>query len=140
MHTCIISHFPYLKKKNYLLCYTAKRIIYRRLQCIHFKDLGLKHSIIASSLSVHIDTITDWLKLFNTAGFDGLCKLDYDNRRISKLDSVQSQMKQYIDDNMIGTISQLQSYLLSVHQINIEQSWLFRYCKKNSIHLTRKHF
>lgn len=114
--------------------------IYRRLQCIHFKDIGLKHSIIASSLSVHIDTITDWLKLFNIAGFEGLCKLDYDNRRISKLDSVQSQMKQYIDDNMIGTISQLQSYLLSAHQINIEQSWLFRYCKKNSIHLTKKHF
>ena len=113
--------------------------IYRRLQCIHFKSIGFKHNLIASSIGVNIDTVTDWIKLYNTKGFTGLCHLEYEGRRSSKLDVVSADIKEYIKNNMIDKISQLQDYLLNTHNIFVEQSWLYRYCKKNSIHLIKKH-
>lgn len=113
--------------------------IYRRLQCIHFKQLGLPHNVIASSLSVHVDTVTDWLKLYNSKGLSGLCNLNYDGRRFSKLDNHLSDLRTYIDENLVSTIAQIQDYLLTTHDLYLEQSWLYRYCKKNSIHLIKKH-
>ncbi|MCB0538059.1 MAG: helix-turn-helix domain-containing protein [Bacteroidetes bacterium] len=113
--------------------------IYRRLQCIHFKQLGLSHQIIASSLSVHVDTVTDWIKLYHSKGLSGLCNLNYDGRRSSKLEDYLSDIRSYIDQNLVSTISQLQDYLLTTHDLYVEQSWLYRYCKKNSIHLIKKH-
>lgn len=112
--------------------------IYRRLQCIHFKTLGFKHNIIAGSIGVHPDTVTDWIKLYTTKGIEGLCNLDYDGRRISKLDAVSDKMKTYISENMVDRISMLQDYLLKEHDIFVEHSWLYRYCKKNSIRLIKK--
>ena len=112
--------------------------IYRRLQCIQFKILGFNHSIIASSLSVHIDTVTDWIKLYNKKGLEGLCNLAYEGRRVSKLDSVVEEIQDYIKENMVDKLSMLQDYLLEEHDILVEHSWLYRYCKKNTIHLIKK--
>ena len=112
--------------------------IFRRLQCLHFKTLGLKHNVIASALGVHVDTVTDWIKLYKNKGFDGLCKLSYDGRRVSKLDSVVEDMKKYIEENNVDKLSMLQDYLLKEHDIFVEHSWLYRYCKKNSISLIKK--
>lgn len=112
--------------------------IYRRLQCIHFKTLGFKHNIIAGSIGVHIDTVTDWLKLYKHKGFEGLCSLHYDGRKVSKLDSHIADLKTYITNNLVSTISQLQDYLLKEKDLYVEQSWLYRYCKKNSIRLIKK--
>jgi transposase len=118
---------------------TEKNIkIYRRLQCVHFKVLGLKHNIIAGSIGVHPDTVTDWLKLYTIKGIEGLCNLNYDGRRTSKLDEVADNIKAYISENMVDKISMLQDYLLTQHDMFVEHSWLYRYCKKNSIHLIKK--
>lgn len=113
--------------------------IYRRLQCIHFKSLGFKHKVIAEALGVHVDTITNWIKLYKNKGFDGLCKLSYEGRRVSKLDNVLEDMKKYIEENNVDKLSMLQDYLLKEHNIYVEHSWLYRYCKKNSIYLIKKH-
>ena len=128
-----------IDKLQELLKLEKNNKIYRRLQCIHFKSMGFKHQLIASSIGVNIDTVTDWMKLYNSKGFNGLCHMEYEGRRISKLDAVSDEMKEYINNNMVDKISKLQDYLLNTHDILIEQSWLYRYCKKNSIHLTRKH-
>ncbi len=113
--------------------------IFRRLQCIHFKSLGLKHKVIAEALGVHVDTVTDWLKLFKNKGFEGLCNLSYEGRRVSKLANVVEDMKKYIEENNVDKLSMLQDYLLEEHDIFVEHSWLYRYCKKNSIYLIKKH-
>uniref|UniRef100_UPI00374CEFA3 helix-turn-helix domain-containing protein n=1 Tax=Ferruginibacter sp. TaxID=1940288 RepID=UPI00374CEFA3 len=49
--------------------------ILRRYQCIWLANEKFPKKEIASMLSVNIDTVTDWIKLFNKNRFDGLSKL-----------------------------------------------------------------
>ena len=70
--------------------------IWRRLKCIDLKQKGHKHKDIAQILDVTIDTITDWLFLFNEGGFEELCKLNYEGRRISMLEKYKVNIEENI--------------------------------------------
>lgn len=93
---------------------------------------------MAESLGVHLDTITDWLKLYSRYGLERYCSLQYDGRRMSKLEPLKTEIKQYVNSQYISTINQLQDYLLDNYNLYVEHSWLYRFCKKNSIYLIKK--
>lgn len=110
----------------------------RRYQCIHMLHTGMKRQDIAELLDVYIDTITDWVKLYQLVGLTGLSDLKYDGRRPSALDAHKTEIIEHIRTTSVNTISQLQSYLRNDLQLEIEHSWLSRYLKKNSIVLIKK--
>lgn len=112
--------------------------VLRRYQCIWLSHEKLPKKEIASMLAVSIDTVTDWIKLFNKSRFDGLSKFNYDGRRPSTLDSVKDLLLKHIKAEPVSKLSELQHYLKKNHGIEIEHSWLSRYCKKNSIALIKK--
>lgn len=112
--------------------------ILRRYQCIWFAHEKFPKKEIASLLAVNIDTVTDWIKLFNKEGLKGLCELRYDGRRPSSLDAIKAELLKHIKTESISKLSELQHYLKSSHSIEIEHSWLSRYLKKNSIALIKK--
>ena len=112
--------------------------ILRRYQCIWFAHEKFPKKEIASLLAVNIDTVTDWIKLFNKIGLKGLRELQYDGRRPSSLDAVKAELLKHIRTESISKLSELQHYLKSKHSIEIEHSWLSRYLRKNSIALTKK--
>ncbi len=112
--------------------------ILRRYQCIWYAHEKFPKKEIASMLSISIDTVTDWIKLFNKNGLDNLANLNYEGRRPSLLDTVKVELLKYIKDESVSQLSELQHFLLEQHSIEIEHSWLSRYCKKNSIALIRK--
>ena len=112
--------------------------ILRRYQCIWFAHEKFPKKEIASLLAVNIDTVTDWIKLFNKNGLKGLRELQYDGRRPSSLDAVKVVLLKHIKTESISKLSELQYYLKSKHSIEIEHSWLSRYLKKNSIALIKK--
>lgn len=112
--------------------------ILRRYQCIHMLHNGMTKKATAELLDVNIDTITDWVKLYNQSGFAGLSALNYEGRRKSVLSSIDAELSTYIQTEMISTIAQLQDFIDQKLGIRIEHSWLSRYCKKNSIALIRK--
>ena len=112
--------------------------ILRRYQCIWLSHEKLPKKEIALTLGVNIDTVTDWIKLFNKERLAGLPKLHYEGRRPSVLDAVKTQLLQHIKDKPVSKLSELQDFLSTEHSIHVEHSWLSRYCKKNSIALTRK--
>ena len=39
----------------------------RRYQCLHMLHTGMKRQDVAELLDVYIDTITDWVKLYESA-------------------------------------------------------------------------
>jgi len=43
-----------------------------------------------------------------------------------------------VEQDNIATLKELQEFIRKQYDIEIEQSWLSRYCKKNSIFLTKK--
>lgn len=70
--------------------------IHRRLKCIEYKSKGATSLDIANILGVTNDTITDWVKLFTNKGFNGLCKLNYEGRRMSKLEPIKDEIVKYL--------------------------------------------
>lgn len=126
------------KQLKELLKTTSQSKILKRYQCIHFKYQGLPNKQIAVLLCVNIDTVTDWFKLFNKVGLKGLGELAYDGRHPSQLEEYKEEIKKYVDENIVSSIKELQSYIAEAYNITIEHSWLFRYCKKNSIYLIKR--
>ena len=112
--------------------------ILRRYQCIWLAHEKFPKKEIASMLAINIDTVTDWIKLFNKSRLDGLSKLYYEGRRPSSLDAVKDLLLKHIKTEPISKLSELQHFLKTKHSIEIEHSWLSRYCKKNSIALIKK--
>lgn len=112
--------------------------ILRRYQCIWMAYENFPKKEIASTLGVNIDTVTDWIKLFNKNRLGGLCKLHYEGRRPSRLDTVKDVLIKYIKEQSVSKLSELQDFLETKHSIIVEHSWLSRYCKRNSIALIKK--
>ena len=114
--------------------------IWRRLKCIDMKQKGHKHKEIAAFLDVTMDTITDWLFLFNEGGFEELCKLNYDGRRVSILEEHKANIEEKIEKENVPTVKYLQHWLKNKFDIEIEHSWLSRWLKKNQIFVQKDPF
>jgi transposase len=110
----------------------------RRYQCIWMCYEGIPKKEIASTLGVNIDTVTDWIKLFNTGGLNSLGKLKYEGRRPSALDALKDVIIKHVKQESVSKLSELQHFLTTKHGITVEHSWLSRYCKKNSIALIKR--
>lgn len=110
----------------------------RRYQCLWMLHEQYPKKEVAKVLSVNIDTVTDWIKLYNKEGLAGLGILKYEGRRPSSLDGIKEQLTRYVQTENINTLSELQRMIEQKHKLKIEHSWLSRYCKKNFIALTKK--
>ena len=110
----------------------------RRYQCLWMLHEQYPKKEVAKILSVNIDTVTDWIKLYNNEGLSGLGILKYEGRRPSSLDGIKEQLISYVQTENITTLSELQLLIEKKHQLKIEHSWLSRYCKKNFIALTKR--
>ena len=126
-----------IKKLNKLLKNEQRVKIWRRLKCIEMKHNGYKHKQISEILDVTLDTITDWIFIFNEGGFEELCKLNYDGRRVSVLEKHKNEITEKIDTEIVPTVSALQYWLKEKHQVEIEHSWLYRWLKKNEIYIKK---
>jgi transposase len=127
-----------LKKLKKIKQETTEKRIFRRLQCVELAVEGKEYKEIADIAGVCVDTITDWIKLFSSQGLEGLCQLNFKGKRQSKIDEHLEKIKADIGKNMISTLAELQDWLKKHYEIEMEKSWLFRCCKKNSICLARK--
>lgn len=128
-----------LKKLDKLKKQEKNKRIFRRLQCLILSHQGRENKEIADIAGVCVDTVTDWVKLYLDNGISGLCRLDFKNKRQSKIDDYADKIKGDVKNNTISTLSELQDWLKSRYAIEMEISWLSRCCKKNSICLTKKH-
>ena len=112
--------------------------VLRRLLCIELKDLGEENGKIARLCGVCRDTITDWLRLFEDGGFDGLCTFHYDGRRLPVLDQVKDELRRDLKAGKYGALKDVQHALKEEHGIDVCISWIWRYAKKNSLLLSRR--
>jgi len=99
---------------------------------------GKSNQEIADVIGVCKETVIDWVRIFETEGLNGICRLNYEGRRLLKIDPYIDKIKKDIKEEMISTLTELQDLLKRKYSIEIEQSWLSRCCKKNSVSLTKK--
>ena len=110
----------------------------RRYQCLSMLHENYPKKEVAKLLGVNIDTVTDWVKLYTKSGLAGLGLFHYEGRRPSTLDAIKDELVGLIKRENINTMVQLQAIIKSNFKLDVEESWLGRYCKKNSISLIKR--
>lgn len=113
--------------------------IYRRLLCIEQRLQGKSCKDIALELGVCLDTISDWTNIYEAEGLAALRNLHYEGRRVVKLEPYKNQMKEYVTEKSVRTLAEIQDWLKETHSVEAGQSWIFRFCKKNSIFHSKRH-
>ena len=129
------DEFTKLNKKKKLEKNTK---MYHRLQSIYLAHKGRDNKEITDILGVNKNSVTKWIKIYSKKGLDELCQPINYNRRSAKIDDHIDKIKKDIKNNTISTLAELQEWVKKKYSLEIEQSWLFRCCKKNSICLTKK--
>lgn len=129
----------YLQKLNERIKHEKSKKIYKRLEAIRMKHHGSTNRHIAHIFKVNHNTVAEWAKLFLEKGLDGLCSLKYEGRRKSKLDPHKKEIKEYIAGNAPSTLAELNEWLEESYGFKIEETWLSRYCKKNSLFPAKRH-
>ena len=119
---------------------TSNTWLLKRYQCIMMRSDSLSNEQISSYLHVDVNTLTNWVKMYLDGGFSKLETFNLSNRRKSKLEDLKEEIKKQVldEDKIIGSMNQLSSWLNKEHNLSIEESWLRRWCKKNSISLLKK--
>jgi transposase len=116
-----------------------KRVkVFRRLQALELASQNYKYQDIALVTSVTVDTITDWMRLYSEKGLEALLAPQFTGKRKSRFDDHAEEIKKDIEKNTIATLAELQDWIKRKYSLTLEQSWLFRCCKKNSICLTKR--
>ena len=109
-----------------------------RLQCIYLAHTGKKNREISDILVVNKNSVTAWMKIYIKDGLDALCRpIDYD-RRSSKIDEYIERIREDIKEHTISTLAELQDWVKEKYSLEMEISWLWRCCKKNSIYLAKR--
>lgn len=111
--------------------------ITKRYQTILMRNDGLPSSQIASYMSTDVNTVTNWVKLYLSGGFEKLETLNLENRRVSKLDAYLDQITTYVKETEVISINQLQTWLAKEHKLSVEESWLRKWCKKKDLAIKR---
>jgi len=112
--------------------------IYRRIIAMEQRLNGKSCKEIAKELGTCIDTLTDWTNIYEQGGLPALRKLHYEGRRISKLEAFKTKIKEHVKEESVQTIVEIQEWLKETHSVETGHSWLFKFCKKNSICLSKK--
>lgn len=119
---------------------TSNIWLLKRYQCVMMRSDSLSNKQISSYLHVDVNTLTNWVKMYLEGGFSKLETFNLSSRRQSKLEDLKEEIKKQVldEDKVISSMSQLSSWLKKKHNLYIEESWLRRWCKKNSISLLKK--
>ncbi|MEO0583034.1 MAG: helix-turn-helix domain-containing protein, partial [Bacteroidota bacterium] len=99
----------------------------RRLLALSLRHYGYKVKDIAPIIGTSEKTITQWMKLFIEGGFEGLLKMNYPERRGSKLEAYETAIQQKLIQNPQLKLADLQAWLKESHGLEVEYSWLYRY-------------
>ncbi|OFX83147.1 MAG: hypothetical protein A2W99_13055 [Bacteroidetes bacterium GWF2_33_16] len=111
-----------------------RKNVLKRAYCILLKNEGQKNKNIIQLLKIHEDSIADWTKIYIEQGIQGLLKYKYSQRRKSKLAPFKTKIKRMASAKNTRTVEQLQKKIKENLDIDIEYSWLYRYCKKYEIY------
>jgi len=112
--------------------------IHRRLVFIKLKNENKKNTEIMKIIPVSINTLSDWTTKYLKDWFKWLWILNYEWRRIGKLEKNKEIIKDYVKTNIVSTLSELKDWLRKDLNLTIENSRLGEYLKKNWIFLIKK--
>jgi transposase len=113
--------------------------VWKRLQGVYSRGQRIASGVIAKNLSVGIDTISVWVKLYRSGGIEGLTNLNYEHQGMrSRLAKYQESIEDLTQREQIPTMGVLRKRIEELYGVEVEESWLSRWCKKKSICLSKR--
>ncbi|MEM7370481.1 MAG: helix-turn-helix domain-containing protein [Bacteroidota bacterium] len=105
----------------------------RRLLAISLRHFGYKIKDIALIIGVSEKSISNWIKLFLSGGFEALLEKHYPKHRNSKLEPYIGEIRQYRQENPEAKLTDLQAWLQETYDLEVEYSWLYRYLDRHEL-------
>jgi len=112
--------------------------IYRRLMFLEMKHQKRANREIAILLDVTVETLSHWTTIYKKGGLELLCTLKYEGRRPGVLAEFSEEIQSYVKEKNVSTLKELQAWIKSEFNLSLGIAWIQRFCKKNSIYLTKK--
>lgn len=127
-----------IKTLTKLLKQEKRTKLYKRLLFLKYRKEGCSNKEISKRLSVCAKTLTNWTNIFQGKGFNGFLKLNYDGRRINEFEKHKKEIIKHVTGNSVKTMTQLLGHLKQTREIETQYHNLYKFCKKNSIFLSKK--
>jgi transposase len=111
--------------------------IWKRLRTLWLRSREVSSKEISKILGVTPRTISNWMKLYTESGLSGLTQLKHKGST-SILSPYTEEINQLTKEYQIPTLSVLQEQISDKFGVEIGETGLYKWCKKNSIYLSRK--
>jgi len=111
-----------------------RRNILRRLKAIRGRHMQHKNKDVAGKLDVSEQTVCNRVKIYREDWLEWLCNPKYSERRKSRLEDIEWEIKDKIEEDTVNTLSELSDWIEKKFWFYPEESRLWRRCKKK--HLT----
>lgn len=109
---------------------TANKKPYKRILAIKMLDENKKNKEVAESLSICIDTITDWVEIYRKDGIEGLVNFQYKGRP-SKLSAEQiSKIKEEVNKGSFAVAADIQHYIAENFGVEYSVKYISELAKK----------
>ena len=66
-----------IKKLNYERYHYPCPIVQKRMAAVYFKTFGMTNKMIAKLIGLNREIVGDWIRSYQTGGFDALCRFNY---------------------------------------------------------------
>ena len=101
----------------------------RKLMAIRMHDLGVPHGMIAKTLNISADTVTNYLKLFQAERVDGLL----DNRYFKPTSQVEAyidEIKESLIEEPVGTAKEASARIEKISGVGLSETQTRRIMKR----------
>jgi len=101
----------------------------RRLLVIRMHDLNVPHSVIAGTLNVSLDTVTNYLKLYEENGTRGLLENRY-YQPVSRVEPFLDEIRQSLDNEPVSTVKEAAARILKISGVSLSEAQARRIMKR----------
>lgn len=101
-----------------------------RIQAILGKDEGQTAIAIATTLKVHRNTVTNWVKLFNEQGEAGLLSLSYQGREPFLNEKQQARLEQQLETELYTRLKDIQNWVEKRFKVRYSESGMAKILDK----------
>lgn len=110
----------------------------RRLQAVKLKNEGWKHKKLCEFFGVNKNTISVWLKAYQTGGVQGLLKWNYKGRVSILTQEDQDKIKARNRKKPFDTAKEAKAFIKKEFGIDLHLHWVQKLSKKNFDFRTKK--
>lgn len=124
-----------IQKLKYEMFLNHNAIIQKRITVLYLKIKGIKHMLISRICDIHLNSITNYIKMYNKGGLQAILETHYGTNK-SILDSLE-ELKTFFLTNHTGSIKEAVSQIKEKAGIEISKTSVWKFFKRIGMNFLR---